>query len=181
MTGCDSVIAQQIHAGLWRSGHHGLILRTFSRCSTESPKRPDILGPTMTMCSTIRRSFSDGLLVINILEESETGTKCSALKGEGVDRQPILLVQMICSHDISADSGHPVCILAKVEPLAIYSTQAKGYGIQTQNELQYESQCWEGKTPDQKAAYAAREELAGASGRTVSRSETSRGRRGVGR
>jgi len=106
MTGCDSVIAQQIHAGLWRSGHHGLILRTFSRCSTESPKRPDILGPTMTMCSTTRRSFSDGLLVINILEESETGTKCSALKGEGVDRQPILLVQMICSHDISVDSGH---------------------------------------------------------------------------
>jgi hypothetical protein len=60
----------------------------------------------MTMCSTTRRSFSDGLLVINILEESETGTKCSALKGEGVDRQPILLVQMICSHDISVDSGH---------------------------------------------------------------------------
>jgi hypothetical protein len=40
----------------------------------------------------------------------------------------------------------------KIEPLTIYSTQAKGYRIQIQNELQYELQCWEGRSPDQRAA-----------------------------
>lgn len=55
------------------------------------------------LCNT--NAVFSRLTVINFLEESETGTKCTALKGEGVDRQPILSVQMICSHDMSADSG----------------------------------------------------------------------------
>ncbi|KAE9375662.1 hypothetical protein N431DRAFT_205029 [Stipitochalara longipes BDJ] len=64
---------------------------------------------------------------------------------------------MICSHDNVGRFGARSGILAKVEPLTIYSTQAKRYRIQTQNERQYESQCWEGRSPDQKAAQTANE------------------------
>jgi len=70
------------------------------------------------------------LTVINFLEESRQVQSAVDLKGEGVDRHAILLVQMICSHDIRQIRGAPG-ILAKVEPLTIYSTQAKGYRIQS--------------------------------------------------
>lgn len=55
---------------------------------------------------------------------------------------------MICSHDMLVDSGARggFWYLAKVEPLIssnilLYPTQAKGYRIKTQNEMQYEFQC----------------------------------------
>ena len=82
------------------------------------------------------------LTVINFLEDSETGTKCCASKGEGVDRQPILLVQMICSHDISADSGRGLVFCLKSSHSPYIRHRQKGFLIQTANQKQSESQCW---------------------------------------